>query len=201
MSRISAFLMAGAVAGALASASSAQALETVYSDFGPKNAFNASFGDLVANPGSGFSGTEQVASYFYAPVGGTLDHIDIAIGSYFGGPDAGVSGVSVALVTNNDGTGYPSNAQSLEEWIVTKAPSVYSKIKPTKLASKVHPALSAGTYYWVVVTPIGYDVASFILDNSTGACCQSYSNDGGNTWNLYSGSVAGASFAFDVWVK
>ncbi len=180
-----------AAAGALVLGStSAPAATVFYSDFGALGAHSGVGIDIL---GSGENGTStQAASWFFTGAGsGTLDHLDIPM--YYSAGLAGVSGVAIALVANDPATGFPAlRTAALEEWIVNKG--AFEKTNKLKLVSKLHPTLSANTYYWVVISSAGYDPYWEVFDNIVGVNQGWSSNDGGHTWGFY-----GASFAFDVW--
>ncbi len=172
--------MAGAL---LLGATSAQAVTTVYSDFGTHFGFTFNALDILGGGSIGYSQTE--ASYFETgAVGGTLDYIDVAI-ERFGGLASGTA-VSVALVPVNPGTGYPGLAAPFEEWIVYKTPVS----RKNHLVSKLHPTLTPNTFYWVVVSAIGYDTFYGAFDNSTGATNGYVSTDGGHSWIVHGPSIA-----------
>jgi hypothetical protein len=168
-----------------------------FSDFGPHKSFAQGNGACVNGPANSYclSGSSIFdASPFVAGVSGSLDHLDLAV-SYW----SGLNGVSVALVADKGGV--PSeSANALEEWVVTKLPTFTAgspPVKATRVASKLHPSLVAGTTYWIVVMPLGFDTVAFVQPNDVAVSGGVWSDNGGQSW---AGSL-GTEPAFDVWVQ
>lgn len=188
------------VAGAMIlSGSLAQAKTVVFSNLNPVGSFQH-FGGLCIDGPAGACNvkiTFYVAQPFIPATSGTLDHFDLALTNY-GLPSGDLAvGLAVALVA--DDAGAPkSNGHAIEEWIVPKITPAYgvAPFKLTKVASKLHPTLSAGTKYWIVVTPTGFDGSHVWLPNTLGKTEGLRSQDGGQNW-----LAIGTSSAFDVWVQ
>jgi hypothetical protein len=102
------------------------------------------------------------------------------------------------VADNGKGAAPEANAPALEEWIVTKLKYTVTQhaiTKLTKVASKLHPALTAGTTYWIILSPTGYDGSTIWYYNTVIQGSALLSFDDGRTWPS-SGAV---SPAFDVW--
>ncbi len=168
----------------------------IYGSFGAHNSNCQCDSPAVVGPirAPGYLPTAAawIAASFPAGPGGTLDYFDLAISNAGGG----YPGVVVELIQDN-GSGVPdtTGVAELETWVVTNVTS--SSTKNTKFTSKVHPVLTAGATYWIVVEPIGIDTAVNWWSSPTVSSSVLYSSTGGGTWNGYTGSQA----AFDVWVQ
>jgi hypothetical protein len=146
---------------------------------------------LVAGPASPDStpGADVVTTgQFFATQTGTLAYVQLALGCV-----SGLNGVSVALVTSNQNIPNETSAP-LEEW---KLPSVTANCGGVlaKLVSKVQPTITAGQFYFLVVTPAGWDTAVAWFVNSVGAAGAKQSDNGGGTWTGF-----GSDPAFAVYV-
>lgn len=191
-------LTATALAGALTLwTTTALATTQIFSDFGPKSSF-----DQGANAGNyinGESGQVCCGVLFYAQpfipaVSGNLDHIDIAL-AYV----SGAQGVVISVV--NDSPYLPNFPGPLGlplEQFVRRTVPVAGTTKPMKVPSLLHPGLSAGTRYWIVVTPIGYDTRVQWKWNITGNQ-ESYLSPGSPFWDKDPTHDVGG--AFDVWIQ
>lgn len=123
-----------------------------------------------------------VAVPFVPSTSGTLDYLDVAA-SYF----AGTQGAIVSLVADNGGSPAPATAV-LETFTVTKLPVAdvtdlaANDTHHVKLTSKLKPALVAGTSYWLMIAPLGYDSAFLVQGSPTTSGSIDLSLDGGQTW-------------------
>src|ERR1700722_11535579 len=195
------FVMAMALTGAgLFCASAAQAASDVFSYINPVGGFDR--GDIwcitapAGNCSPGF--TTLVAQPFQPIASGKLDHLDLAIANYAGATEL-ADGVAIALVADNGkGTAPEIDAPALEEWTITKLKYTLvqkATLKLTKVASKLHPALSADKIYWIILSPTGYDSSVVWFWNNLGAGTASRSFGGGPTCP----SSTNVAPACDVW--
>jgi hypothetical protein len=153
-------------------------------DFAKGTPYYGSSAYLVAGPASaqeGQSGQQQsslMAGQFFATKTGTLSSLQLALGCATGFP-----GIAVALVTDNRNT--PNESQPpLEEWTLTSVTTSCTG-KIVKLVSKKQPAINAGQFYWLVVTPIGWDTSVYWFLNNIGASGGQWSLDGGSSWSTF----------------
>lgn len=116
--------------------------EVIYTNLAqPPSASNALPGSLTLQGGS--SG-DSIAQAFVASRSDLLANVKIALAS----PD-GTGSFSVALMTNDPNTGGPGTI--LEQFDVPSVPIVDNPVVPIVLVSVSHPALTAGTTYWLVI--------------------------------------------------
>ncbi len=136
------------------------------------------YGDCVNGADNGsctLSPTSQWIAAPFVPTGsGPLDFLYVAA-IYL----SGTEGVVVTLV--NDNSGSPGPVTTVLESFVTQ--HLGSSTKPTvKLTSTLHPTLSAGTQYWLVMAPLGYNSLATWKLSDTHTAVPDISSDGGKTW-------------------
>jgi hypothetical protein len=200
MQRLSRVSMALALAGAAlfqAGAAQAAAGVKVFSNYTTNSFSDQDSGACINGAVVGCQIEVELAAQFFTPNRtNPLDYIDLAITNY--GRPLGVmgQGVAIALVPDNgSGTAPDTHAPALEEWTIAKLKYNYvgEVAKVTKVVSKLHPMLTAGKTYWIVLTPSSYDGS--VAWNFSGQGAKGVvSLDGGKTWQ----TAIGAS-AFDVW--
>jgi hypothetical protein len=111
---------------------------TIYTTFGPGQSFDTTAGWVIGT-GSGFD-QEEIAAEFVSSADYTLDSIDFAA-TYVSGSD----GVTLEIAANNSGE--PGAAiESFPFLISSTSATIYTA------DSLLHPALAAGTAYWVVLS-------------------------------------------------
>jgi len=186
-----------ALAGAVTIwAGGAQAASKVFDTFGPKYTSNPGsyYCDFGAGNGACGNGTTMLTHAFkFTPgVSGALSYIDLALFNF-----TGTQGATVTIVTDNAGA--PGRAPALETIYVPKLTTCApcSATKKQKIASKLHPALTAGTPYWLIVYPSAYDTGNFIQQSPSATGPEASSVDGGNHWDVLTSPLA----AFDVFVQ
>ncbi len=182
------------IAGAFSAVGIAQAQATSvlsYSTFGRGG--TSDIGYCINGPdATSCGGTTSYfpAASFIPTVSGPLDHIDLPL-VY----QAGTNGAEVTLVADHGG--FPTAPTAvLESFTVVKLGACCSPTVKLKLVSKLHPALTKGTQYWILVAPIGYDSVGLWGESPTGTIAGQLSEDGGTTWGF---SIP--ALAFDVWVQ
>lgn len=165
---------------------SAAKADTIFTDFGPGNAYNCCTGLTVSGINSVIA-TQWWAANAFTPSGNfTLTQIDVAIGTV-----TGTNGVTLSLET--DSAGQPSGTV-LESWNVTNLPAFGSCCGIETVTSGGGVVLSNGVQYWVVATPLGNDTWAAWNENSIGLQGLSESNNNGTGWQNFGNPEA----AFDV---
>ncbi len=191
------FVLVAAASMAVGGATEAQTL--AFSSFGPGNTHTSNnFSIAICGPDSTYpacanNGTPQpvwAAASFVPTVSGNLDYVDVATYNY----GDGAKGAVMTVVADHNGSPVPLtrvldtvNVASLGQVV----PEPYVKIAPT-----THPKLTAGTTYWLMLAPRGYNSfgAWYYGVNTTNF---DWSTNGGATW---SPCYCGNNLAFDVFV-
>jgi len=145
------------------------------------------YGDCIYGADSGAcspSPTSQWIAAPFVPMGsGPLDFLYVAA-VYL----SGTEGIVVTLVNDNDGS--PGPVTTVLESFVTQ--HLGSPAKPTvKLTSTLHPTLTAGTQYWLVVAPLGYNSLATWNLSDTRTAVPDISFDGGKTWASFDSFYGG----------
>jgi hypothetical protein len=140
-------------------------------------------GDCIAgpkNPGCSSTPTSEWIATPFVPTGsGLLAYLEVAAVW-----ENGHRGVVVTVVGDADGS--PAPVATGLETFTTPLPKVGAKPNPkVKLTSKLHPALTAGVTYWVVMAP-QYDnsLSSWYL-SSKDTNAPDISTDDGVTWRSF----------------
>jgi hypothetical protein len=157
---------------------SAHAGIKLYSTLGPNHAFSQTLSHGVSGPASG---TEEAwaATTFVPTISDTLAYMDLALSNR--GP--GFNGVLVSFTTDNGGT--PGN--TLETWAIENLPFYGTAYKTHRFTSKLHPSVTAGARYWVIVQPLGLDTyAAWMANPQSQDGPGGSSQDGGKTWTVTS---------------
>jgi hypothetical protein len=154
----------------------------VFSSYSSK----ADGGDCVAgseNAGCFSTPTSEWIATPFVPTGsGTLSYLDVAA-EWLNGTNS----VVVTLANDNDG----SPGGGLESF-TKKLPAKGANPK-VKLTSKLHPALTAGTTYWVVMAPLYQNSLSTWYLSSTDTDAPDYSTNEGATWSSFDTIFGGAN--------
>ncbi len=146
-------------------------------------------GDCIAgsmNAGCGTSPLpEWIATPFVPSASGTLSYLDVAAVW-----ENGKRGVVVTLVNDDDGS--PGPVSSGLESFTAALPEQGAKPNPkVKLKSKLHPALAAGTTYWVVMAPHYQTSLSSWYLSSTDTNAPDISTNEGATWSSFDSIFGG----------
>jgi hypothetical protein len=146
-------------------------------------------GDCIAGSMNAGCGTaplpEWIATPFVPSVSGTLSYLDVAAVWL-----NGKHGVVVTLVNDDDGVPGPVSA-GLESFTAA-LPKQGAKPNPkVKLTSKLHPALTAGTTYWVVMAPRYPTTLSTWYLSSTDTNAPDISTSQGATWSSFDSIFGG----------
>jgi hypothetical protein len=146
-------------------------------------------GDCIAGTMNAGCGTaplaEWIATPFMPSASGTLAYLDVAAVWI-----NGKRGVVVTLV--NDDGGVPGPISAGLESFTAALPKQGAKPNPkVKLTSKLHPALTAGTTYWVVMAPRYQTSLSSWYLSSTDTNDPDFSTSEGATWNSFNSIFGG----------
>ncbi|MBV9850841.1 MAG: hypothetical protein JO250_14295 [Armatimonadetes bacterium] len=161
-------LALAALLGLTLAAAPARAQTTVFSTFGPNNAFN---------PGSGYSetSTQSVGAAFTPSASGSLFSITVAASNYAGTNDA-----HFYLTDSSASLGKPSAA--LDSFTFNNLPANGTNFAPEVGLSSAHPTLTAGTTYYLYEQETGSEFNTFDV-NSTGTFgTEVRSTNGGNSY-------------------
>ncbi|MBV8800951.1 MAG: hypothetical protein JO208_14235 [Alphaproteobacteria bacterium] len=184
---------------AILGAVNANAQTRVYNNFHAHHSSNSHSAICVKGAASAQCG-EHPSSLFMATAvafspsaSGLLSYIDVAAGQY-----SGTQGVAVTLVKDNAGA--PSLTDPiLEGWVLTSKEIACCEVYlHEKLSSVAAPSLTAGTTYWIVMTPVGFDSFTYwqrSYDDQQTKHALSY--DGGVTWQ----NDLSIAQVFDVYIQ
>ena len=139
------------------------------------------------------SGYIALAASFVPTTTGTLDYLELALGSLAGFPAA-----TVTLVPDN-GSGAPDLSDPVLETLLAQKLPLGSGVKTrsTKLVSAAKPSLTAGQTYWIILTTAAYDGNLMWYQSDTVSQRVIYTNDGGQNFTGYTSHQA----AFEVVVN
>ena len=145
-------------------------------------------GDCIAGSMNAGCGTapnpEWIATPFVPSASGTLSYFDVAA-VWLNGP----RGIVVTLVNDDDGSPGPVSS-GLESFTVTLPKKAKPNLK-VKLTSKLHPALAAGTTYWVVMAPLDQTSLSTWYLSNTDTNAPDISTNEGETWSSFDSIFGG----------
>jgi hypothetical protein len=159
---------------------------TIFNTFGPGHSYNCCFSFSESGSNTGL-GSLSVAMAFTPVIASPLFAIDLAI-SYNG---VGSNQFSLALTTDNNGL----PGSTIENWNLTSTFQVATCSQCFESAfSTQHPALEAGTRYWLVIFP-NNDMDGNWMINNAALGTTALSLDGGKTWTSQGNGNIGA---FDV---
>jgi PEP-CTERM motif len=161
--------------------------QTLYSNFGAGGSvYNCCTGWTVA--GTGTIGTSFIAANeFQVTTSGSVSEIDVAVGLVVG-PDS----FDVSLYTDNGGQpgGFLFKADDLN----SNGNNFGSCCKYTSIPGITGLNLTAGTNYWLVISPTSTTAATWEAWNFSNSAMgnDDYSTDGGKTWNMNGSQPQGA---------
>jgi hypothetical protein len=146
-------------------------------------------GDCIAGTMNAGCGTAPLAEWIATPfapsASGTLSYLDVAAVWL-----NGKRGVVVTLV--NDDGGSPGPVSAGLESFTAALPKQGAKPNPkVKLTSKLHPALTAGTTYWVVMAPHYQTSLSSWYLSSTDTNAPDFSTNEGESWSSFDSIFGG----------
>lgn len=171
---------------AVASASFAAAT-TTYTNYDSYFGYNTSVAWNVTG-GASITGPQDFGEEFTASVTGTLSDIILPVSMV-----SGVGTYGVQLYSNSGG----ALGSVIDSWTGVNTNGSFGANNPsTLLAGSPSVHITAGTSYWVVVSPTGASTSTLYgtwNDNSTGATGNAvYSTNYGTTWNYMTGQPLAA---------
>ncbi len=130
--------------GLLAVAAGRARADVAFNDFGPGDSFNTNSGCTVSTNSSETHQQITSAMQFTSAASGSLTSIELAMSI--------ISGANSFTVTlNTDSGGLPGAI--LESFTLTDVPTLGTSFPPEVLTSVVQPTLTAGTNYWINISP------------------------------------------------
>jgi len=137
--------------------------QTLYNTFGPAESFNSSIPGASAGAGllGGFSPQEggiTLAEAFTPAVTANLSRVDLGMEYIYGGKTIGPADLNVTIASDQSGSpGEPIETISLTGVFG----GVPNAIGIVTAYSVLHPLLTAGTQYWLVVAPPNLQATTF----------------------------------------
>jgi hypothetical protein len=152
---------AGLACAAAALVASPAVAGVIYSDFGPRGAYDFTNGWSVHGPGAGLGAYAEEAAGFVSPVSGAVRQIDVEAFDYLGSPS-----LVVSLWTDNSGT----PGTELGSWTDNSVPTQQLPYpQPPIVVDVSGVSVVAGQSYFVMLQPGATDTAVTWQDNPTDA--------------------------------